>query len=262
MSDLPDLERRLTALRDEVAWPQTPDVAAAVRARLAAATPATAPARRRLVRPAPAVAFALLVVLALGAVLAASPEVRARFREWLGLGAARIERVERLPDVAPARALHLGRRTTLAAAARATGLPLVTIRALGAPDAVYLSRRIGGGAVSLVYAARPGLPASTAGTGALLGEFRGDPIAFVKQLAVSGRPVRFVDVGQQGVWIQGPHAVKFLDRSGLPVEQQPRLAGSTLLWSQALPRGGLVTYRLETALSEAAALRLARSVGS
>jgi hypothetical protein len=262
VSELPDLERRLVALRDEVAWPPTPDLAGAVRTRLAAREPALAPVRRRLPRPAPAVAVALLIVLALAALLAASPDVRATLRDWLGLGAARVERVERLPDVAPARRLDLGRRTTLAAAARATGLPAVTIRALGPPDAVYVSRRIGGGAVSLVYVARPGLPASTARIGALLGEFRGDPIAFVKKLAVAGTPVRFVDVaGRPGIWIQGRHAVQFLDRSGRAVEQQPRLAGSTLLWTQALPRGDLVTYRLETALPEAAALRLARSVG-
>jgi hypothetical protein len=255
------LERALRALRDELDWPPTPDLAGATRARLAA-EPARSPRRPlRLPRPAPAVAVALAVLVALGAVLAASPDVRAKIGRLLGIGAVRIERVDRLPDVAPARELHLGRRTTLAGAGRAARLPVVTIRALGPPDAVYFSDRVAGGAVSLVYVARPGLPASTAGTGALLSELRGDPISFVKKLmAGNARLESVVIAGQPGFWLQGRHTVALLDAEGRPVEQRPRLAGNTLVWLHRLPGGGQLTYRLETALDKAGAVRLARSV--
>jgi hypothetical protein len=261
VTDHAGLERALRALRDELDWPPTPDLAGATRARLAA-EPARSPRRAlRLPRLAPAVAVTLAVLVALGAVLAASPDVRARIGRLLGIGAVRIERVDRLPDVAPARELHLGRRTTLAGAGRAARLPVVTIRALGPPDAVYFSNRVAGGAVSLVYVARPGLPASTAGTGALLSELRGDPISFVKKLMAGNARLESVEIaGQPGFWLQGRHTVALLDAQGRAVEQRPRLAGNTLVWLHSLPGGGQLTYRLETALDKAGAVRLARSV--
>jgi hypothetical protein len=261
-----DLERALSTLRDELDWPPTPDLAGVTRARLAA-EPARRPRRRRapalrLPRLAPAVAIALAALIALGAVLAASPDVRATLGRLLGIGAVRIERVDRLPDVAPARELHLGGRTTLAGAGRAGGMPVVTIRALGAPDAVYFDDRAAGGAVSLVYVARAGLPASTAGTGALLTELRGDPISFVKKLMAGTARLESVEIARQpAFWIQGSHAVSLLDAEGRPIEQRPRLAGNTLVWLHRLPDGVPLTYRLETALDKAGALRLARSVG-
>jgi hypothetical protein len=260
------LERALGALRDELDWPPTPDLAGVTRARLAA-EPARRPRRRlasalRLSRLAPVVAVAVAVLVALGAVLAASPDVRATLGRLLGIGAVRIERVDRLPDVAPARELHLGRRTTLAHAGRAAGLPVVTIRALGAPDAVYFTDRVAGGAVSLVYVARAGLPASTAGTGALLTELRGDPISFIKKLLTGATRLESVEIaGEPGFWIQGPHTIGLLDAHGRPLQRRPRLAGNTLVWLRRLPDGRPLTYRLETALDKARALRLARSVG-
>jgi hypothetical protein len=256
------IERALIALRDELDWPPTPDLAGATRARLAAEPARRPPRALRVPRLAPAVAIALAVVVALGAVLAASPDVRATLGRLLGIGAVRIERVDRLPDVAPARELHLGRRTTLAGAGRAARLPVVTIRALGGPDAVYFSDRVAGGAVSLVYVARPGLPASTAGTGALLTELGGDPISFVKKLLTGTTRLESVEIaGEPGFWIQGPHTLGLLDAQGRPVQQRPRLAGNTLVWLRRLPGGLPLTYRLETTLDKAGALRLARSVG-
>jgi hypothetical protein len=256
------LERALIALRDELDWPPTPDLARAACARLAAEParrPVPAPRMRRL---APAFAIALAVVVAaLGAVLAASPDVRATLGRLLGIGAVRIERVDRLPDVAPARDLHLGRRTTLAGAGRAARLPVATIRALGPPDAVYVDDRVAGGATSLVYVARTGLPASTAGTGALLTELHGDPISFVKQLMSGNSRLESLEIaGEPGFWIQGRHTVASLDAEGRPLDQGPRLAGNTLVWLHRLPGGSPLTYRLETALDKAGALRLARSV--
>jgi hypothetical protein len=244
-----ELERRLAALRDEVAWPPTPDLASVVAGRVA-----SEPRRRRrglrawpALRPATVALAALVVAVVVAGTLAAAPGVRARIADWLGIGAVRVERVDRLPDVGPARDLGLGRRTTLAAARRAAGVPVPTIGALGAPDAVYLARP-GSAGVSLVYLARAGLPAATDGVGAVLTMLPGGDIGLVKKLLGAGTSVTSIDVdGAIGVYIAGePHVVA----------PPNRLAGNTLIWVR-----GDTTYRLETALGRAAALRLARSVG-
>jgi hypothetical protein len=242
-----ELERRLARLGDEVAWPPTPDLARAVAARVAAE-----PRRERArgpwpaLRPATVALAALVAALVVAVTLAAAPGVRARIADWLGIGAVRVERVERLPDVGPGRDLGLGTRTTLASARRGARVPVPTIAALGAPDAVYVDRAGAGGA-ALVYRARRGLPAATRGIGALLTILPGGDVAIVKKLLGAGTSVTSVDVdGAFGVFIAGePHVVT----------PPGRLAGNTLLWVR-----GDTTYRLETALGRAAALRLARSV--
>jgi hypothetical protein len=244
-----ELERELLSLRDEIAWPPTPDLTAAVQARVAAEPRG----RRRRTWPVPRLAPALVTVLAallaLAVLLATSSGVRATLREWLGIGSVRITRVERLPDLAPARELGLGRRASVAAASRHLGSPIATVRALGAPDAVYL----GEGApvrVSLVYVARAGLPAGTAGVGALLDELQGEELAFVEKMVAGHVPIVRVRVnGADGYFIAGRHAVN------LPNELRPRLAGNTVVWAR-----DAVTYRLETALGLRRALALARSV--
>jgi hypothetical protein len=248
-----ELERELRALGDEIAWPPTPDLAAAVGVRIAAEP---RPTRRAWqwpwLRPrlATALAAVLVALVAFGVLLAASPGVRATLRDWLGIGSVRITRVERLPDLSPARQLGLGRRVTLAAAERYFGT-VDTVRALGAPDAIYaasgLPRR-----VTLVYVARPDLPAGKAGVGALLDELVGDnPLVFVEKLIAGRVPITRVRVnGAPGYFIGGAHALQ------LPDELRPRLAGNTLVWES-----GAVTYRLETALDLRRALALARTVG-
>ena len=105
--------------------------------------------------------------------LAASPSVRATLRDWLGIGSVRIARVQSLPDISPARQLELGRRATVAQANAHLGSPIATVRALGAPAAIYIDD-VPPPRVSVVYAARPGLPPGVAGVGALLDEIQGD----------------------------------------------------------------------------------------
>jgi hypothetical protein len=244
------MERELRALRDDVVWPATPDIAAAVQARIVAEPP-RAPAAGRAWLPRRLAPALVVVLLALGTLLAASPGVRATLRDWLGIGSVSVKRVDRLPDLSTARELDLGRRVNAAQAQRHLGHPLVTVRALGEPDAIYAGHAIVPAQVSVVYVARPGLPAGAAGVGALLDEIDGDQVPFIQKLVGGGVPIVRVDVdGARGFFIAGRHAVY------LPDELKPRLAGNTLLWV----RGG-VTYRLETALGVKAALRLARSVG-
>jgi hypothetical protein len=245
-----ELELQLLALREDVAWPPTPDLATAVQARVA-----REPRRQRRrawlpARLAPAVVALLVVLLAFGALLAASPGVRATLRDWLGIGSVRITRVQRLPDISPARKLELGRRATVVQANAHLGSPIATVRALDPPAAIYLGDGLPA-RVSLVYAARPGLPPGTAGVGALLDQLQGDATAFIEKFVSGGVPITRVSVnGARGFFIGGTHAVN------LPDELRPRLAGNTVVWLR-----DAVTYRLETKLGRVAALRLARSVG-
>jgi hypothetical protein len=244
-----ELERELLALGDDIAWPPTPDLAAAVRTRIAGEPRRE---RRALLPPrlAPALIAVLVVLVVLGALVAASSDVRATLRDWLGIGAVAVERVDRLPELPAATKLELGRRVTAAQAARHLGHPLLTVRALGAPDAIYAGPATVPARVSVVYGARPGLPAATAGVGALLDELEGDSLPYAQKLVTGGVPIKRVDVnGAPGLFIAGEHAL------ALPDELHPRLAGNTLLWARAG-----VTYRLETALGVRDALRLARSV--
>jgi hypothetical protein len=250
-----ELERELMALGDELAWPPTPDLAAAVGAQIA--DEPRLPAGRgprwpwQLPRPrlATALAAVLVVAIAFGVLLASSPGVRATLRDWLGIGSVRITRVERLPDLAPARELGLGRRATLASA-RARFGSIATVRALGAPDAVYVGEGLPH-RVTLVYVARRGLPSGKAGVGALLDEIEGDtPLIYAEKLVAGRVPITEVKVnGAAGYFIGGSHALQ------LPDELRPRLAGNTLVWLH-----DAVTYRLETALGLRRALALARSV--
>jgi hypothetical protein len=105
--------------------------------------------------------------------------------------------------------------------------------------------------VSLVYAARPGLPAARVGVGALLDQLQGDATPFIEKFVAGGVPITPVRVnGERGYFIAGPHAVT------LPSELRPRMAGNTVGWLH-----DAVTYRLETKLGRAAAVRLAETVG-
>jgi hypothetical protein len=246
-----EIDRELLALRGDIAWPATPDLAAAVQARVAAEPHRARPSRLRLPRRlVPALVVVLVVLLAFGTLLAASPGVRATVRDWLGIGAVAVKRVDRLPDLSPARKLELGRRVTAAQAARHLGHRVATVTALGAPDAIYAGSAIVPADVSLVYVARPGLPPGTARIGALLDEIAGDQLPFIEKLVDARVHIVPVDVnGEKGIFVDGRHALY------LPDQLKPRLAGNTLLWV----RDG-ITYRLETGLGVHAALRLARSV--
>ncbi len=247
-----DLDARLHALRDDLDWPSTPDLAAAVGARIEAEPRRPSrlgwPVARALPRAAPVLAVLLAAIVAVAVLLAAAPGVRARIADWLGIGAVRIERVERPPAPQPGAGLSLGRPVTLAAARRASLVPVPIVRALGAPDAVFIDAAVTGGGVSttLVYRPGAGLPRSTGGVGALLTVLPGDGLALVQKVIGPDVPVLPVRVdGATGVFIAGRHVL-------VPPQ---RLAGNTLVWTT-----GGSTYRLESELGRDAALQLARTV--
>jgi hypothetical protein len=233
-----ELDLALRELGGEIEFPPTPDLASAVRRRL--------PARRRTWWQRPVVvAFAVLAV-ALAAVLAVPP-ARSAILDWLGIGGARITRVEKLPPAPTVGNLDLGQRITLAEARRrAPWLLVPTAKGVGEPDLVGYSATIPEGKVTLLWG-------SPGDVHLLLTEFRGE--AYIEKLVQPDTKVEAVTVnGGRGAWVEGSHVLVYRDSLGRNREDTARLAGKTLLWQR-----GSVTSRLEGDLSKAEALRIARS---
>lgn len=255
----------LEDLAAHLAWPEEPDLSAAVRARLS-------PAPRQWWRPtgrprwASALAAVVALVLLASAVLAASPSARRAVADLLGLRGVEIELdggTTSVPLPPAGDTLQLGRAVTLADARAEAGFPLLVpaaAGALGRPDAVFLDATVADGAVSLVYRSRPGLPsAGPGGVGVLLTQFRASvQEAAIRKVVSGGGRVEEVSVsGQKGYWFEGsPHLLLFADAQGRFVEDRSRLAGNTLIWEQ-----GDITVRLESALSRDEAVRLAEELG-
>lgn len=278
----PALERALRDLGADLTYPLTPDLTASVRERITAQ-----PARRRLWwLPSPAtrrrlaLAFALLLVLAL--LLGALPPVREGVARRLGLSNVEIVNVTAVPTstalptpISPPVGTATATRTPDSVRARAgfgaeTTLPEARARlpfAVGVPDlpeyrtpdAVSIGQPPVGGRVTLLYTARPGLPA-IAGTdiGLLIQEFRGgiDAGFFQKGVPAGSRIEPVTINGVPGYWIEG--GLRFFgyrDASGVTQFEETRVAGNTLLWEQ----NGIV-YRLESSLPKDDALRIAARI--
>ncbi len=255
MSPVTELERVLHELARELAYPPTPSVAAAVEQQVRAERPIRPLWKRRL-----AVALAVALLLPPAAV-AAIPSIRHAVLELLGIRGVQIVRTPRIRPLPRAGQLDLGRPITLTRAAGMLRFRAVAphIAEIGAPDEAYYRPLPAGGALSLVYRARPGTPRSPyTHRGLLLTEFLGtDAPLFARKFVGPGTSVEPVRVnGQAGVWLSGrPHEFGYLDQHGQARTETLRLAGNTLLWER-----GRVTVRLEGAISRTAALRIARSV--
>lgn len=267
------LEASLRGLANAIDWPAAapigaPDVATLVRVRLA-----DRPSRERRParwappwgRPLPrALVLAMVAILAIAAVAAAIGLGLPGIRLILGEGPATPP-----PSLAssppgagglPGSTLGLGTAVTLEEARdlRPRGLSLPTDPSLGPPDAIYVDRRRGD-QVALVWATRPGLPASTdPGVGLVLMVFDGSiDGGYVNKVIGSGTVVAPVRVdGAAGYWIAGaPHFFFYTASDGTLIEDSRRWVGDALLWSS-----GGTTYRLETSLGQAAAMDLAATL--
>ena len=162
------------------------------------------------------------------------------------------------PTLAPlAGSLALGDAVSFADAKRLAGFDVVlpTRPDLGPPDATYLN----GQRVGLVWASRPGLPETESpGVGLVISEFLGtvDPGFFEKILGPDTTLTKVTVGGSPGYWISGaPHFFIYIDPQGRAVTDDHPTVGDVLLWTK-----GDVTYRLETSLGMAAAIRLAESL--
>jgi hypothetical protein len=232
-------------------WPETPDVGAAVAARLAAPSGLRRPAVRW--RPALLVAVVALL-LAAGAVAAGA----------LGVGPLRILFADALPTPnVPATPLGtrlaLGERLAPAEAEAYDAVPLAVPAALGDPDEVYASEI---GIVSMLWAPRDSLPAMPgSGAGMLLMIIPGDLDAdLVSKIVVESRAsVAPVQVGEaEAFWISGaPHVFRYLLPDGQDGRVTSRIVGDALVW-----QSGDVVLRMESAAGRDATIGLAESMTS
>ena len=237
-----ELELELRRLGTEVAWPETPDLASAVRRRI------EAPPERRFRRRTLTIALAILVV-GVGAVLAVPP-ARTAILDWLGFGGVEIRRVAELPQVPSEGRLVLGERVSLERARALSEHPVLVPEEAGfeQPNAVYVDPFAPGRPVALVYGplGRPRL---------LVLQFRAAPL-IEKALLGETRVEQVTVDGARGLWIEGPRHEFFyrtLEREAMRDTQ--RLAGNTLLWMR-----GPLTLRIEGELSKAEAIRIAESM--
>src|SRR5215471_9152318 len=169
-------EHELRELARFVELPPERDLAPAVRARLGTRRP----------RPRRLVLVLALVVVALAAAFAVRP-ARSAILRWLGFGTARIEFVDRLPNVRTRRPLDLGPRTSLADARERVGYHVATSSLLGAPDEVHLL----GDQVGFVYGNHKLVVLQSRGT------------YFFKSVRPATQVVRVVLDGRIALWISG-----------------------------------------------------------
>jgi hypothetical protein len=244
----------LTALRVE--WPDTPDIASAVAARLQAAPAPRGRQRLWQLWQRPAWQLALAAVLAVVVAVAAIPPARSAVLDWLGFSSVRIERREPLPPAFPQ--LDLGERVSLEEARRRAPWLLLPGGALREPDAIFVAPDLTGGVrVSLVYRPRPGLPrADETGAGLLVTEFQATVTPVIQKSAGRGVRIERLRVGDDPAYFLSgaPHGFAYAGRRGANFEDQ-RLAGNTLL----VERSDGVLLRIEGKLTRERAAGLARS---
>ena len=251
-----DLERALRDLGRRYPYPPTPNLAATVRTRIVVRpiAPVRPIARWRDPRRLALVAAVLLVLAGAAALInPATRDVIAHFFHVRGVVITRVSSPQ--PSISP-NPLALGHRTTLEEARSQVDFTIALPPALGVPDAVYVDSTVVGGEVALAYNPRPGIPlVPETGLGVLVTEFRGDlsPQLILKQ-AEPGTRIEETSVnGDPGWWLEGePHMIVVIESPDRVRPETLRLAANTLVWEHAG-----VTYRIESKLSKAEAMRIA-----
>jgi hypothetical protein len=201
------------------------------------------------------------VLLAAAIVLALAGEAAAA-RFVIDLGAVTIETVPGrptgLPTITPA-PQDFGTRSTLARAEVVAGFSAELPKTLGRPAAVWVDRtpaEEGPGAARIVMAWASGtnLPAvDDTRWGAILFEFQGLAEVASKHIyAETGAIARASVAGSEGYWLTGVHTLDLLTDDGI---RTFTVTDNVLVWQR-----GDRTYRLETGLARAAAVRLASSI--
>ena len=235
-----ELEARLRDARDDVAWPETPDLVAAVAARIEG-VPRRATARRsRRPRLALAVALGLLVP---AAAAIAFPSARDDVLDWLGIRGAEVRRVEQPPRATDPRPNDLGRLVSTEQAGRLAGFRPSLPAELGSPRELRYDDP--SGFVSALYA-----------DGVLVAQARGAlSRPLLAKIVGPGTGVRPVTVdGAIGVYIDGPHAYLYERPDGMVEEDRPRRTPRALVFN----RGDLLVRIEGPPLGEA--LEIARSL--
>lgn len=246
------------------AYPPTPDIAAGVARQLA--QPSTRH-RRVVLRPVWAGLLVLLIILA-GLLLA--PPMRAAILEFLQIGAVRIELAEPTLTAPPSFStpapkptatpqflsswLDLSGAVSLAEARAKLSMPLrlPTYPAdLGEPDRVFVQKVGGSGSFALLIWLEPGQSEQPR-----LTLMQMEPNAFVTKGEPEGIAQTTVH-DQRALWTTGPYGLIYRS-SGT---QFVRLIdGHVLIWTEQVGEQE-VTYRLESGLSMAEAVKVAESLG-
>ena len=239
------LERELQALASSVDWRDEPDVAALVARRIAGERPG--PARPR--RLALAVAVVLVALLAAFAV----PPARTAILDWLGIGGARIVRVDELPSLPATPGIELlGNHATVGDARARAGFRVAAPPGdEPPPDEVLLAP-----GVRVTYVWRDGDRVRL-----LVTQFPGDATepGLVKKFAASGTRLEELEIdGYRALWLEGgPHAVLFVAPDGSVRDDLGWLAGNTLLVDVDVDG---VTVRIEAEIDREDAVELARAI--
>jgi hypothetical protein len=269
-----DWDQALATMARAYEYPPTPDIVAAIRrptGRRPAAAASTVPQRRA---PSWAAALAAIVLLfALG--ILAVPQTRAAVLSLVArIGAISIFLDETLPvatplpatlpsAVAPSTPVSLAPTpVALALLAAVPGRP-IPVDALeqfeslpvrlppadgewGVPDSAVLHQLGTRPLVTLIWddPDRPGYPILT------LSQTDIPQLAFKMAAAEQVTPVAIGD--SEGMWIAGPHTLQLPINGGPP---EAWITGNVLVWSD-----GIMTYRIEGDITQAAAVRLANSI--
>jgi hypothetical protein len=245
-------EAMLSRLAEGLTYPATPNIASAVRARLAEG-PVVVVERRRAWAPVVAGAVGV-VLLAVALTLAVSGDVREAVAEFLGL-AVPGEEIHLLPTPAPgvtptplptARPLQsYATPTTLDGAATRLGFKAVLPPGEGTPKAVYIVDYQGAPVLVLEY-----------------GRFdlwEADAVVFLKFVFSKETPVleQLTVKGQPAYWLAGgSHIVRVVGTDGKEIVGSERtVTRNTLVW-----HGAALNYRLETELSNDEAVKLAEGL--
>lgn len=246
-----DLEMRLTQAARAFVYPPTPDLTRLVSRRMTSA-------RRGGRRRGLVLAGALLALILAG--IFAVPPVRAAVMDWIRLGAVRIFLVQPpAPTVPPGTATHvptptplasvldLSGETSLEKAQAQAGFPIRLPAGMGRPAHVYV-QEMGSPVIVLVWME----PAQSGRVKLALFETAADQVIFQKAAPKNIQDTRVN--GQPALWMDGPYLL--VTGGGETTLSRLVDSGHTLIWTD-----GGITYRLETALDLAGAVRVAESIG-
>jgi hypothetical protein len=254
-----DLEPRLRELGMMIDYPLTPPISEQVGRSLQEGAAPRKRGRRTLRLRVVLVAAGALLLLAAGAA-AAVPSARHAVLDFLGLRGETVQRVPSLPENVRAKpSWHLGEPTTLQDAEDALSFSPLLPTSLGEPNGVFVSSEVPGGALTLTYAPRPGLPhARLTGVGLLVNELNGHfaPGFYGKLVPRESKIERFGIDGNYAIWIEGLHVFFFK-----PTANHTYYIGRSRLAANALlVQRGDVMLRLEAEFGKSTAVGIARSL--
>lgn len=231
------LEQMLQTTAAEIAWPETPDLAARSYGTQGARPLGARPRRRRIRRP-------LVIALAALLLLAGSALAIPAVRDWLGLSTVEVKRVPKPLPAVPGARVSLGTRVPLDSALAKLEYRPVIPTALGSPT-VYYDPLPTGGQLGLVY---PG--------GTVITEVQGHLTRYLRKFLPPGTAVdEFKIDGRRALWIHGAvHQYAYADKTGEIRTDSVRTAGDVLLW-----RYKDLLVRIEGARSKQQAVEIASS---